>query len=113
MISSSYFDIDVTKKYSIKFANAISFNQFQIKKCEEVHNIVGLSDKKIKNIWTAFLVASIQMLKPKGVLAFILPSEILQVNYAKEIREFLKLAANPVKFSEKEKRVLKSLGYIK
>lgn len=30
-----------------------------------------------------------------------------------EIREFLKLAANPVKFSENEKKVLKSLGYIK
>ncbi len=62
----------------------------QIKKCEEVHSIANLSDKKIKNIWTSFLATSVLMLKPKGVLAFILPAEILQVNYAKEIRQFLK-----------------------
>ena len=62
----------------------------QILLCEGIHKIfASLSTNKIKNIWTAFLVRSISFLKEDGVLAFVLPAELLQVKYALELRELL------------------------
>lgn len=57
--------------------------------CKEIHINHGLSDKKIFNIWTAFLLRCSSMLCDKGVLAFVLPTELLQVNFSNEIRQFL------------------------
>lgn len=62
----------------------------QIKSCELIHKKSGLSPKKIKNIWTSFLIGGVQALNEQGVLAFVLPAELLQVIYAKELRDYLK-----------------------
>jgi len=48
-----------------------------------------LSKNTVKNIWSAFLVRSISLLADDGVLALVLPAELLQVKYAKELRELL------------------------
>jgi len=57
--------------------------------CEKVHKSSNMSKNKINNIWTSFVVGSINLLKDNGILAFVLPSDILQVKYAEEIREHL------------------------
>src|SRR5574343_614771 len=44
----------------------------------------------IKNIWTSFVIKATKLLKKDGILAYVLPSELLQVKFAEEIREFLK-----------------------
>ena len=62
----------------------------QTKSCIEIHKQSGLSNKKIKNIWTSFLIGAVQSLTDNGALAFVLPAELLQVIYAKEIRDLLK-----------------------
>lgn len=62
----------------------------QIELCEQVHKKSGLSLKKIKNIWTSFLVGGVQSLNDDGVLCFVLPAELLQVIHAKELRNYLK-----------------------
>lgn len=62
----------------------------QIAACLEIHKRSELSNKKIKNIWTSFLVGAVQSLTDDGALAFVLPAELLQVIYAKEIRDLLK-----------------------
>lgn len=62
----------------------------QIKVCKEIHNNENLSEKSVKNIWATFLIKSTTLLKKDGVLAFVLPSELLQVQFAEEIREYLK-----------------------
>ncbi len=62
----------------------------QIEKCKLIHHDLGLSEISVKNIWVTFLVKASQHLTQKGVLAFVLPSELLQVKFAEEIREFLK-----------------------
>jgi len=62
----------------------------QIKLSKEIHKNEKLTEKSVKNIWTAFLIKSITHLSNNGVLAFILPSELLQVKFAEEIREHLK-----------------------
>lgn len=60
--------------------------------CKLIHTSNGLKDKKINNIWTAFLVSAIQKLDDNGILAFVLPLELLQVKFSEEIRDFLKLS---------------------
>jgi adenine-specific DNA-methyltransferase len=62
----------------------------QVEICESIHKASNLSSKKIKNIWTSFLVGGVQSLSSEGVLCFVLPAELLQVIYAKEIRDYLK-----------------------
>ena len=58
--------------------------------CKSIHLDSGLNDKKINNIWTAFLVSAIQKLENNGVVAFVLPLELLQVKFSEEIRDLLK-----------------------
>ena len=61
----------------------------QIEKCKEIcnKNIPKLGE--VKNIWTSFLLKSINSLKEGGILCFVLPSELLQVNYTEKIRKYL------------------------
>lgn len=62
----------------------------QIILCEDIHKIFpALSANKIKNIWTAFLVRSIKFVNEDGILAFVLPSELLQVKFANELRSLI------------------------
>lgn len=67
----------------------------QIKICEEVHQSAKEfsseinSTATIKNIWTAFVEASIMSLNDNGILCFVIPAEILQVKYAKELRALI------------------------
>jgi adenine-specific DNA-methyltransferase len=59
----------------------------QIIYCEDIHTgFPELSKNKIKNIWTAFLVRAIKFVNEQGILAFVLPSEFLQVKFAAELR---------------------------
>ena len=60
----------------------------QKKLCTQIQADAGLK-KTIRNIWPAFVIKSSKLLGPKGVLAFVLPGEILQVAYAEEIRTYL------------------------
>lgn len=63
----------------------------QIGTCQEIHEKAELSKHSIKNIWTAFLIKSVQKLKKNGVLAFVLPAELLQVKFAEELRKYIQL----------------------
>ncbi len=56
----------------------------------DIHLSQNLSIKRINNIWTAFLVSTISKLEDDGILAFVLPLELLQVKFTIGIRDFLK-----------------------
>jgi adenine-specific DNA-methyltransferase len=62
----------------------------QIELSKEIHSNENLTEASVKNIWTTFLVKANTLLTKNGVLAFVLPSELLQVKFAEEIREYLK-----------------------
>lgn len=87
-------------KYSLVIGNPpyIKKNNLgdeQIKRCEEIHTrlVTRASDKKvtekIKNIWPAFVEAAIMSLNDQGILCFVIPAEILQVIYAKNLRKLI------------------------
>ena len=62
----------------------------QISICENIHELYpALSKNKINNIWTAFLIRCIDFLNDDGILAFVLPSELLQVKFAAELRTLI------------------------
>lgn len=67
--------------------NLLSESQINIS--SEIIKKAGISKKICMNIWIPFLISSIEKLKENGILCFILPSELLQVEYAKEIRVYL------------------------
>lgn len=50
----------------------------------------GMKPTRLTNTWVPFLVASTMLLKAHGGrMAMIIPAELLQVNYAAELRQFL------------------------
>lgn len=49
----------------------------------------GMKANKLINSWVAFTVAGIEMCKSGGKFAFVLPTDLLQVSYAKELRKFI------------------------
>lgn len=49
----------------------------------------GLSPNRLTNSWVPFVVLATKSLKPGGKLALVLPAEILQVTYARDLRKYL------------------------
>ncbi|MDM8534307.1 class I SAM-dependent methyltransferase [Clostridiaceae bacterium HSG29] len=49
----------------------------------------GMKSNKLINSWVCFLVACINMLTDGGSIGFIIPAELLQVAYAKDLRQYL------------------------
>jgi len=72
------------------YINKNRLTKKQIELSKEIHLNENLSEASVKNIWTTFLVKSNTLLANDGVLAFVLPAELLQVKFAEEIREYLK-----------------------
>jgi len=62
----------------------------QIALCKEIHSKASLADHEPRNIWSAFLVRCIKFTDDNGILAFVLPAELLQVKFAKELRDLLR-----------------------
>lgn len=49
----------------------------------------GLKPNRLTNTWVPFIVAASFLLNEKGRLAMVIPAELLQVNYASRLRQFL------------------------
>lgn len=55
----------------------------------ELMNQAGMKPNRLTNTWVPFIVASSFLLNEKGRLAMVIPAELLQVNYAADLRRFL------------------------
>lgn len=94
-VKTDFLEYLATKKYSAVIGNPpyvkkgiLTKNQIAISK--EIHSNENLTEASVKNIWTTFLVKANTLLVDNGILAFVLPSELLQVKFAEEVREYLK-----------------------
>ena len=65
------------------------FNKEQRAEAEKIFLRAGLKYSKLTNAWVSFIVGSCLLLKDKGKIGFVLPAELLQVSYAKQLRNFL------------------------
>ncbi len=120
------FAIESKKEYDLVIGNPpfIKNNyltDLQKSHCKIIHQQSNLSKKEIHNIWTAFVVASQSLLFENGILAFILPADLLQVKYAEEIRVLLEelfdrleiFSINDKDFGGIEQQVVILFGYKK
>ena len=64
-------------------------NKTQVEFCKKIQISIGLEDKSVNNIWPYFLLRNCQLLTDEGILAFVLPAELLQVNFSVELRQYL------------------------
>src|SRR3989338_6077009 len=65
------------------------FDKQQRAEAENIFKRAGLKYSKLTNAWVSFIVGSSLLLKEKGKIGFVIPAEILQVSYAKQLRGFL------------------------
>jgi len=65
------------------------FNKEQRAEAEKIFLRAGLKYSKLTNAWVSFIVGSCLLLKDKGKIGFVLPAELLQVSYAKQLRNYL------------------------
>ncbi|WP_459202075.1 Eco57I restriction-modification methylase domain-containing protein [Methanococcus sp. CF] len=49
----------------------------------------GMKPNKLINAWVCFVVECVQLLNDTGCISMVLPAEILQVAYAKDLRQYL------------------------
>ena len=65
------------------------FDREQQIEAAKIFQKANLKYSKLTNAWVSFVVGSSLLLKEKGKIGFVLPAEILQVSYAKTLRNFL------------------------
>lgn len=82
------------KKYDLVIGNPpyIRYQYLSSAQREYQSNILkrnGLKPNKLVNAWVAFTVAALELLEEGGIFAFVIPTDIFQVSYAKQLRKFL------------------------
>lgn len=116
---------DLKNKYEVIFGNPPYIKKellykYQIRECNKIYRNVCINHN-IKNIWPAFLLACTDLLSENGILAFVLPTEFLQVKFTNIIREFLTKKFEKIEivtfkqllFSAKGQDTILFLGYKK
>ncbi len=63
---------------------------------DEIFQKVGLKRTKLTNAWVTFVIGSCRLLKETGKLGFVVPSELLQVKYARQLRQYLSKFFNKI-----------------
>ena len=92
--------------------------EFQREKQSQVLIKNKMKSNKLINSWVFFLVACIELLEKNGTIAFVIPAEIMQVAYAKDLREYLSkhlskiniISFNELLFEDAEQEVVVLIG---
>ena len=89
------------EKYDLIIGNPpyIRYQYLTAEQREELSNILlehGMKSNKLINAWVAFTIACASMVSEGGTLAFVVPAELLQVVYAKDLRKFLMSSFNDI-----------------
>jgi adenine-specific DNA methylase len=86
------------------------FDTEQQKEAEFLFIRSGLKYSKLTNAWVSFVVGSTQLLKNTGgKIGFVLPAEILQVSFAKQLRNFIARFYNKINIISFEKLVFPNI----
>ncbi len=82
------------------------FDRFQQAEAGDIFIKAGLTYSKLTNAWVSFVIGSSLLLKDKGgKIGFVLPAEILQVSFAKQLRNFIAHFYNKINIISFEKLV--------
>lgn len=81
-----FFDAIIGNPPFVRYQN---FPEEQRTPAFQIMKTAGMSPTRLTNTWVPFLVAASFLLTENGRLAMVIPAELLQVNYAAELRLFL------------------------
>jgi len=81
------------------------FDKEQQNQANIIFNRAKLKYSKLTNSWVSFIVGSSLLLKETGKIGFVVPAEILQVSFAKTLRQFLAQFFNKINIVSFEKLV--------
>lgn len=86
------------------------FNETQQIEAEDIFIKAGLNYSRLTNAWVSFVVGSSMLLKESGgKIGFVLPAEILQVSYAKQLRFFIGNFFNKINIISFEKLIFPNI----
>lgn len=71
------------------FIRSQNFDEQYRQKAFSLMEVEGLHPNRLTNIWIPFLVLSTCALQPRGRLGMVIPAEVMQVDYAAEVRQYL------------------------
>lgn len=98
VINEDFFVWEAQQEPDLKFDAVVGnppyirFGNWDVESREKALQLMersGLAPSKLTNAWVPFVVASVNLTKPGGRVALVLPAELLQVGYAGQLREFL------------------------
>lgn len=105
--TSQRFDLIVGNPPYIRYQ---FFDRQQQIEAADIFIKAGLNYSKLTNAWVSFVVGSSLLLKEKGgKIGFVLPAEVLQVSFAKQLRNFIAHFYNKINIISFEKLVFPNI----
>ncbi|MBD3351686.1 MAG: N-6 DNA methylase [Candidatus Lokiarchaeota archaeon] len=93
LINEDFFENNLEEKFDIIIANPPYIKSNKIERLSLYHqvvsNSVGVDLDKFTGLYALFLVYCVTLLKKRGKLAFIIPSEFLNANYGVKVKDIL------------------------
>ena len=96
IVQSDFLDLDITKKYDLIVGNP---PYFEIKKKDLKYTGYQTVISGRINIYTLFLYKCIGLLRPGGILSFVIPPSILNGAYFEKIRHHIIATCNIIEIS--------------
>ena len=108
------FCLDTDKRFDLVVGNPpfIRYQYYdpaQQKLADEIFNNVKLKRTKLTNAWVTFVVGCTQLLRDNGKMGFVIPSELLMVKYAQELRKYLAKTFNKINIISFENLVFEEI----
>lgn len=85
------------------------FDKEQQSEADKVFKRAELKYSKLTNAWVSFVVGSSLLLKESGKIGFVIPAELLQVSYAKQLRNYLASFYNKINIISFKKLVFPNI----
>ena len=108
------FCLDTDKRFDIVVGNPpfIRYQYYdptQQKLADEIFKNANLKRTKLTNAWVTFVVGSTLLLRDNGKLGFVIPSELLMVKYAQQLRQYLAKTFNKINIISFENLVFEEI----
>ncbi|MBR5983499.1 MAG: class I SAM-dependent methyltransferase [Bacteroidales bacterium] len=85
------------------------YDECQQELASKIFNNAGLKRSKLTNAWVTFIIGSCLLLKERGKIGFVVPSELLQVTYAQQLRKYLSQFFNKINIISFENLVFEEI----
>lgn len=108
------FCLDTEKRFNLVVGNPpfIRYQYYdanQQELADEIFKNAKLKRTKLTNAWVTFVVGCTQLLRENGKMGFVIPSELLMVKYAQQLRKYLAKTFNKINIISFENLVFEEI----